>query len=120
MTLALKITYFINQYPKVSHSFIRREILALERRGFEVQRIALRGQDEPLPDSEDNLERSRTRYVLQRGLWGLLLPTVAVLLRSPARLFAAVSTRARVLAKSCVDLVGQDGHTTNAGRALQI
>lgn len=38
----MRIAYFINQYPKVSHSFIRREILALERQGFEVQRIALR------------------------------------------------------------------------------
>ena len=39
----MRIAYFVNQYPKVSHSFIRREILALERQGFEVQRIALRG-----------------------------------------------------------------------------
>ena len=39
----MHIAYFINQYPKVSHSFIRREILALERQGVEVQRIALRG-----------------------------------------------------------------------------
>jgi len=56
----LKITYFTNQLPKVSHSFIRREILALERQGFEVQRIALRGWDGPLPDPEDQQERDRT------------------------------------------------------------
>jgi len=37
----VKLAYFVNQYPKVSHSFIRREILALERQGFEVLRIAL-------------------------------------------------------------------------------
>ena len=29
-----RIAYLVNQYPKVSHSFIRREILALERQGF--------------------------------------------------------------------------------------
>jgi len=28
------IGYFINQYPAVSHSFIRREILALENLGW--------------------------------------------------------------------------------------
>ena len=57
----MKIAYFVNQYPKVSHSFIRREILALERQGFEVLRIALRGWDGPLPDTEDQRERERTR-----------------------------------------------------------
>ena len=28
----MRIAYFTNQYPKVSHTFIRREIRALERR----------------------------------------------------------------------------------------
>ena len=60
----MRIAYFINQYPKVSHSFIRREILALERQGFEVQRIALRGWDAELVDAEDESERSKTQYVL--------------------------------------------------------
>ena len=49
----MRIAYFINQYPKVSHSFIRREILALERQGFAGQRIALRGWDAELVDGED-------------------------------------------------------------------
>ena len=35
----MRIAYFIKQYPKVSHSFIRSEILALERQGCTVQRI---------------------------------------------------------------------------------
>ncbi len=68
----MKIAYFINQYPKVSHSFIRREILALERQGLTVQRIALRGWDEPLPDAEDQRERERTQYVLRGGARALL------------------------------------------------
>jgi predicted alpha/beta hydrolase len=60
-----RIAYFINQYPKVSHTFIRREILALERQGFDVLRIALRGWDAELVDAEDVRERDHTRYVLQ-------------------------------------------------------
>ena len=44
----MRIAYLINQYPKVSHSFIRREILALERQGFEITRIAIRGWDTDL------------------------------------------------------------------------
>lgn len=86
----MKIAYFINHYPKVSHSFIRREILALERQGIEVQRIALHGWDGPLPDEEDRREQELTRYVLRRGAWPLLMPALRVLLRSPRRFFSAV------------------------------
>lgn len=86
----MRIAYFINQYPKVSHSFIRREILALERQGFEVQRIALRGWDGELVDAEDIREREQTRYVLQQGLAGLLRPLLRQLLDSPARFLSAL------------------------------
>jgi colanic acid/amylovoran biosynthesis glycosyltransferase len=86
----LKITYLVNQYPQVSHSFIRREILALERQGFEVQRLAIRGWEGALPDEKDRGERERTRYVLRDGAWALLAPTLLALLRSPRRFLAAV------------------------------
>jgi colanic acid/amylovoran biosynthesis glycosyltransferase len=87
----LKIAYFVNQYPKVSHTFIRREILALERRGFEVQRVALRGWDTPVPDEEDRAERDHTHYVLRNGAAALLLPVLRCLLISPVRFFASVA-----------------------------
>jgi glycosyltransferase involved in cell wall biosynthesis len=86
----MKIAYFINQYPKVSHSFIRREILALERQGFEILRIALRGWEGDLPDEEDRRERCKTRYVLRRGAPDLLLPLLGSLVRSPVRFLAAL------------------------------
>lgn len=86
----MKLAYFINQYPKVSHSFIRREILALERQGFEVLRIALWGWNDPLPDPADQRERDQTRYVLRHGAAGLLLPLLAALVRSPARFLRAL------------------------------
>jgi colanic acid/amylovoran biosynthesis glycosyltransferase len=86
----LKISYVVNQYPKVSHSFIRREILALERQGFDVQRLAIRGWDDPLPDEIDRREREQTRYVLRDGLRALLAPTLFTLLRSPIRFLAAL------------------------------
>jgi colanic acid/amylovoran biosynthesis glycosyltransferase len=92
----LKIAYFINQYPKVSHTFIRREILALERQGFDVQRIALRGWSETTPDPVDQQERARTRYILRQGLWGLVLPTLSVIISSPVRLCFALCLAIRV------------------------
>jgi colanic acid/amylovoran biosynthesis glycosyltransferase len=87
---SLRIAYFINHYPKVSHSFVRREILALERQGFVVQRIALRGWLDSLPDDEDRQEQKRTHYVLRGGLRGLLLPVLRAMLRTPSRFFAVV------------------------------
>jgi glycosyltransferase involved in cell wall biosynthesis len=92
----MRIAYFINQYPKVSHSFIRREILALERQGVEVQRIALRGWDAELQDAEDTSERGRTRYVLQGGVKGLLTPTLQVLRAQPRRFFQALRVAMRL------------------------
>lgn len=86
----LRIAYFINQYPKVSHSFIRREILALERQGFAVQRIALRGWDAEVVDAEDLRERKQTRYVLQSGIAGLLFPSMRILITRPVRFFRAL------------------------------
>ena len=73
----MKIAYFVNQYPKVSHSFIRREIVALETLGFPIERFALRGWDGDLADQEDLAERGRTRYVLGQGL----LPVILAFLR---------------------------------------
>ena len=87
----MKIAYFVNHYPKVSHSFIRREILALERQGFEIQRIALHGWDTPVPDDTDRMERERTRYVLRRGALGLLSPLLRCLLKSPVRFFSGTA-----------------------------
>lgn len=97
---SLKIAYFINEYPKVSHSFIRREILALERQGFEIQRIAVRGWNGPLPDEEDRQERDRTRYLLRGGPAALLLPSLLAFLRSPARFLAAIRLAVRMAGQS--------------------
>jgi colanic acid/amylovoran biosynthesis glycosyltransferase len=89
--IGLNIAYFINHYPKVSHSFIRREILSLERQGFVVQRIALRGWDTPTPDPEDRLEQARTHYVLKEGVRALAIPLLRAMVVSPARLLTAIS-----------------------------
>ncbi len=83
-----RIAYFINQYPKVSHSFVRREILALEALGFAVERFALRGWDAELVDASDLAELQKTTFVLHRGVAGLLRASLLSVLRSPLR-FAA-------------------------------
>jgi colanic acid/amylovoran biosynthesis glycosyltransferase len=91
-----RIAYLINQYPKVSHSFIRREILALERQGLAIQRFALRGWEGDLVDAEDFVERERTRYILQRGVLGLLRAVLEIKLTSPLRYIKALALACRM------------------------
>jgi colanic acid/amylovoran biosynthesis glycosyltransferase len=79
------IAYLINQYPKVSHSFIRREIQALERQGVTISRIAIRGWDADLVDPDDRNERVHTRYVLKNGLLPLVIAVLQILLTQPVR-----------------------------------
>ncbi len=58
-----RVAYLVNQYPKTSHSFVRREIRALEALGWTVERFAIRTVDEPLVERLDEEERRRTRVV---------------------------------------------------------
>ena len=85
-----RIAYVVNHYPKITHSFIRREIRALERQGFAVQRIALRGWQGHPVDEEDRQEQRITRYVLRGGVLRLLIPVIRVLLDRPCRFLGAL------------------------------
>gem|GEM_PF-127207 len=67
----MKLAYLVNQYPKVSHTFIRREIAAIEDLGVTVERFSIRPTLEHLDDAADQLERERTRVVLAAGVLGL-------------------------------------------------
>lgn len=89
----MMLAYLMNQYPKASHSFIRREIRELERQGWQVRRIALRRCAEPLPDQADQEETRRTRYLLGERAGGtavrLAAAALILLARRPRRLLRA-------------------------------
>lgn len=86
----MRVAYLINQYPKISHTFIRREILALERQGVVILRFALRGWDNDLVDEQDFLERNRTHYVLRDGFPTLMLASLRLLVTRPHRFIRAL------------------------------
>jgi glycosyltransferase involved in cell wall biosynthesis len=88
----VRIAYLVNEYPKVSHSFIRREIRALEALGVEVDRYTVRAAAGPLPDASDREELEKTQQLLQGSL-----PPVAPALRSLASHPAAFSRAVRVV-----------------------
>lgn len=89
----MKVAYLINQYPHVSHSFIRREIKEVEARGIDVVRISVRRSSIGLVDPGDQEEERRTRVLLASGVLGLISPLVSTLFTHPMRF-----TRAMVVA----------------------
>ncbi len=97
----MRLAYFVNQYPKVSHTFIRREIRALEALGFEVQRYALRSHGgETLVDAADREEAQRTRYIVSQGLVPLAWQLLVMSLRRPLGLWRALSMMLRIYRRS--------------------
>jgi colanic acid/amylovoran biosynthesis glycosyltransferase len=92
-----KLAYLINQYPKVSHSFIRREILALERRGWAIFRLSIRGWDAELVDPEDISEAGKTTFVLKGGALPLMTAVIGQVVRSPRRFFIALVLAVRMM-----------------------
>lgn len=80
----MKVGYVLSEYPKVSHTFIRREMAAVEASGISVERFAIRDGG-PVVDPLDQAELQRTRYVLAQGALGLLRAGVKALMRHPDR-----------------------------------
>lgn len=74
----MRVGYLLNSYPMTSTTFIRREIEALERRGVEVVRYAVRPWETALVDPLDIAEQARTHYLLP----GNARPLGAALLRA--------------------------------------
>ena len=101
----MNISYLINQYPKVSHSFIRREILALERQGFHVQRIAQRGWRDTLVDAQDMSEREKTQYIVRLGIARMMLAAIAVAFAKPAVFFKTLVLAFRLRKGSDTSLI---------------
>lgn len=92
----MKIAYVLNTYPAPSHSFIRREIRALERHGLRVMRLAMRPWDGALPDPADREEAARTEYVLRAGPLALLGALWRALLLHPAGMVRALGEALRM------------------------
>ena len=92
----MRIAYFINQYPATSHSFIRREILALEARGHHVARYALDARAETIVDPEDQIENRKTRHVFRQPPLRLCAAFLAIALAYPLGLLRALRLVLRI------------------------
>jgi glycosyltransferase involved in cell wall biosynthesis len=83
MPTKMRIGYFTNQYPAPSHTFIRREIGALERRGHDILRYAIRPAAVPLVDPDDQKEEGKTRHILRQPRLVTVISMLRAILRNP-------------------------------------
>ena len=95
----MRIAYFTNYYPAVSHTFIRREIRAVEALGVTVFRYALR-PDEDMIDIEDKSEEKRTHYILKSGVSELVRCFIVALLTRPVALGRTIHAAVKMGAHS--------------------
>jgi len=92
----VKIAYLVNVYPTTSHTFIRREIHALEGLGFEVARYTIRPPEPDLPAAVDREEAARTRCILRAGPVELARAALGALLSRPAAFARALGAALRL------------------------
>lgn len=79
---ALRLAYLTNLYPLVSHTFIRRELLEMERRGASVLRLSIRRTPPPV-DPVDQEEAAKTVSCLGGSTLAILASVLAVLAGRP-------------------------------------
>ena len=84
----MRLAYFVSAYPAVSHTFIRREIFALRRRGAEIHTFGIRppGPEEICSES-DQRECAATWYIHPIGAFALIAAHALAFGRRPASYF---------------------------------
>lgn len=93
----MRVAILVNQYPCVSHTFVRREIHALEAQGVSVTRVSIRATPvDAVPDPLDRVERERTRALLADGPSRVLLAALRGAARRPRRFAEAFALAARL------------------------
>jgi colanic acid/amylovoran biosynthesis glycosyltransferase len=86
----MRVAYLTNQYPLVRHTFIRREIVALETHGVEVARFSVRDSGADAVDPADRAEYAKTRAILSAGKAALLGAVLATALSRPVHFLRAL------------------------------
>lgn len=99
-----RVGYLTNQYPKASHSFIRREIRALEELGWEVERYTMRIPHDEIVDAEDKQEAARTMSLVEAGMKAVGSTLARTALTRPADFARGLRGALRLARRSDVSL----------------
>ena len=110
----MKVGYLVNQYPRTSHSFIRREIQAVEAGGDSVARYSVRPLNEELVNEEDRRELAKTRIVLDAGVARHLGAVLRIALQHPVRFWRSLRLAWRLGLKSDRGMVRHFAYLTEA------
>jgi glycosyltransferase involved in cell wall biosynthesis len=92
----LRLAYLTTEYPAISHSFIRRELREIERRGHPVLRLSIRRPRHEPVDPEDREEMGRTTVCLEQPLRRFGAAMAFLALRRPAALWGAFRVAMRM------------------------
>lgn len=92
----MNLAYLVNQYPSISHTFIRREIEALERAGVGVFRFTARSSPHGEISAEDRREAAKTRRIVGAPVFELCRAIASSLLLRPLGSLAAAGRAARL------------------------
>ena len=92
----MRLAYFTNTYPRATDTFIRREVLGLGRRGFEVFTYSVNkaGANHDV-DDEVISEKAKTKFILPAKIVELFLQMVSLMVKSPGRFFSTVAVALR-------------------------
>lgn len=88
----MHIGYFTNTYPRATDTFIRREVIGLRKRGFQISTYSVRktGSDHDV-DSEVIAEKQQTRYILPFNLLSLVRNNLRAMLTRPRLYFQTLT-----------------------------
>jgi colanic acid/amylovoran biosynthesis glycosyltransferase len=101
----MRVCYFASEYPSVSHTFIRREIVELERNDIAVFRVSLRRNTRNLVDTADLEEKARTKYVFDASILEFARAFVGAFAVRPSASLNAVWGALRMMKRSSRPIV---------------
>jgi glycosyltransferase involved in cell wall biosynthesis len=89
--IGVRVAYLVSRYPAASHTFIRREVAALRRRGIDIETFSIRrpAMDERQTEA-DRREFENTQYLLPTNLLRLLAAHGVALVCTPLRYAATL------------------------------
>ena len=90
-----RLAYLTTAYPNVSHTFIKREIQELERRGHAIVRVAIRA-GEAVVDPDDQAEYEKTLHLLNQPTSWLVARILGGLIIANARILGAMRSAWRM------------------------